>query len=58
MGDLLKSPTCLEVAKSYKIWGEYVDSLGVYSEEAFESMTLQERLDVMRFCGWETDSSG
>jgi hypothetical protein len=40
-----KNPTELQVASSYELWSTYVDPDGEDTEEAFNAMSLQQRLD-------------
>lgn len=37
-----------EIAESFKLWGEYVDPLGIDSEQDFDNMDLEEKLKIIR----------
>ena len=46
------SPTHEEICSSYMLWGEYVDPDGVDSEEEFNRMTMEQRMEIMNTCFW------
>lgn len=46
----MKSPTHAEIANSYALWMEYVDPSGIDSEEAFNSMSAEEKIDIIKTC--------
>lgn len=41
-----------EIASDFKLWGEYVDPDGVDSEEEFNRMTLEQRVEIIDTCFW------
>lgn len=42
--------TYKEIANCFYLWQEYVDPDGNDSQEDFESMTFQERIDIIEGC--------
>jgi hypothetical protein len=36
-----------EIAESFKLWGEYVDTLGIDSEEDFDNMDLEDKFEIL-----------
>ena len=43
----MKTPTRQEQATDYEFWSTYVDPSGVYTEEKFSSMTVEEKLKII-----------
>ena len=43
----MKTPTRQEQAMDYGFWTEYVDPEGIYTEEKFSSMTVEEKLEII-----------
>lgn len=41
-----------EIASDFKLWGEYVDPDGVDSEEEFNRMTLEQRVEIIDTLFW------
>jgi len=37
-----------DIARDFNLWGEYVDPHGVMSEEDFDSMTVEEKIDLLK----------
>lgn len=52
----MHSPTSHEIARSFELWMEYVDRLGVMSRDDFDALTLADRLDLMRAAFGPDDS--
>jgi len=46
----MKSPTHVEIANNYALWMEYVDPSGIDSEEAFSSMSAEEKINIIKTC--------
>ena len=44
----MSTPTRLQQATNYEFWTEYVDPEGVYTEEKFSSMTVEEKLEIIK----------
>jgi hypothetical protein len=44
------SPTYSEIANDYRLWMEYADTLGLDSEEAFNSMTEGDKIKTLIKC--------
>ena len=42
--------TILNIATDYRLWGEYVDSAGLDTEEAFNRMTVEEKVKTCIDC--------
>jgi hypothetical protein len=42
--------TYAEIANSYQLWGEYVDTMGLDSEEKFDAMTEKEKIKIITEC--------
>ena len=42
--------TYTEIASVYRIWVEYVGSLGVASEQEFEAVGFNRRLEHLEYC--------
>jgi hypothetical protein len=39
-----------QIARSFQLWGEYVDPMATMTEEQFEEMEMEERLQIMVDC--------
>ena len=52
----MNRPTLQQIARSFALWGEYVDTDGLDSERQFQARTLAGRLDFMAFCGMTDDA--
>tara|TARA_R110000782_G_C14454738_1_gene372619 strand:- start:137 stop:289 length:153 start_codon:yes stop_codon:yes gene_type:complete len=39
-----------EIAENYQLWAEYVDPLGLDDKEAFDAMTTEKKLEIMKGC--------
>ena len=39
-----------EIARSYRLWSQYVDPHGIMTQEEFDSWTVQQRLVHMEAC--------
>jgi hypothetical protein len=44
--------TLEQIAKSYSLWGDYVDTMNLDSEEEFENKSLEEKINLMISCGF------
>jgi hypothetical protein len=42
--------TAEQIASSYDLWIEYVDPSGVDTQESFEAMSVQERIEIINAC--------
>jgi hypothetical protein len=40
------------IATSQSLWREYVDVNGEMAADEFEAMSVDERLEIIRSCGW------
>lgn len=53
----MKKHTYAEITASYSLWGQYVDTAGLDTEEKFNSMSPEEKLAVLENCfGPENDT--
>ena len=43
----MSTPTPYQQATDYEFWSTYVDPSGVYTEEKFSSMTVEEKLKII-----------
>lgn len=39
-----------EIAANFDLWEEYVDPDGLMTEDAFDALSLEERLQIMEEC--------
>jgi hypothetical protein len=42
--------TYKQIAENFALWREYVDPSGLHTQEDFDSMTLQEKIDFQINC--------
>jgi hypothetical protein len=42
--------TAEQIANSYDLWIEYVDPSGVDTQESFEAISVQERIEIINAC--------
>lgn len=47
---IMKSPTHTEIANNYSLWMEYVDPSGIDSEEDFNAMSTEQKLETINAC--------
>lgn len=53
----MTKPTRQQIASDYRLWCEYVDADGVYTEQEFYCLPMESRLAFMDECfGPETSS--
>ena len=46
----MNTSTYPEIAESFELWGAYADPNGLYTREAFEAMTVEERIQFQIVC--------
>ena len=44
----MSTPTPYQQATDYEFWSTYVDPKGIYTEEQFRSMTVEEKLEIIK----------
>ena len=37
-----------DIARDFSLWGEYADPHGIMSEEDFDSMTVEEKIELLQ----------
>lgn len=42
----MSKPTYKQVAESFSLWGEYVDPAATMTEEEFDAMTTEEKVQI------------
>jgi hypothetical protein len=42
--------TYQQIAENFSLWSEYVDPSGLHSQEDFDAMTLEEKIDFQVKC--------
>lgn len=53
----MKSPSTHQICANISLWWEFVDPNRLTSEEEFSNMSVADKLQTLRECGWEPDSS-
>ena len=54
----MKKPTYEETARHYGYWCEYVDPMGTMTKEEFDSMTIEEKVQMQIDIWGEEETDG